>query len=631
MIEEIIRKKRAGGHRYIVGTCREFVELFGYPLPVLPLGDAARGRGEVIQAMLPAELETLIARHMTTLWRVVSGRDRGHAGPGGETEQEVAEYLDRLLRRVLRDDRRLGLLNLFWLAFAKALASSLDTTNVDDATRRARWALWPILSGLFSRVQRRVIDGLDAGDRRMVQFHYGHSYGWGLLESVFHDPFVLMTRDVRAVEPRHAAGQHNPQSSIDGETFATVLELLAERHEQAETAEGREYQRTMERRIAGHQSHLPFPGAEAAERFNPFHPAAVHYHLSREDTGEALAKRKPAMKGVIDRRGGMPAFLDEVDRVLGSLRRTEYLQLLMENVVPVPSHIDEAQFKELFQEGRLFKFSTTLPAANNFRRVVILFADIREFTRTSGMAISERELTERLYDVFDPLVHVVGSLGGTVDKFTGDGMMITFGAVGGLPDPDLQALRCAVAIQEAMSRLRAAGRTEFSMGVAIHAGRVFVADFIHDARTAATTVIGRQVNLAGRLSSARTLSRGTSPEETRTGEENRPTSLADIRASEMDAVFLDHEGGFYNVGVATSGQFLRDLQRAVPMEEARVRGRQVFRFVDDYLQSEVVFHYVGDAAFKGVDETTPVYGISWKRTGADSPAVKGNPAEVVNR
>ncbi len=99
----------------------------------------------------------------------------------------------------------------------------------------------------------------------------------------------------------------------------------------------------------------------------------------------------------------------------------------------------------------------------------------------------------------------------------------------------------------------------------------------------------------------------------------------------MDAVFLDREGGFYNVGVATSGQFLRDLQRSVPMEEATVRGRQVFKFVDDYLRSEVVFHYVGDAAFKGVDETTPVYGISWKRTGANSPAVKGKPAEADNR
>jgi class 3 adenylate cyclase len=619
MIEAIIRKKRAGGHRYVAGSCREFVELFGYPLPVLPVGEANRGKGETIQAMLPAELETLTTRHMAHLWKMVVGKNQAHAGHGDDSEREFSDYLARLLHHILRDDRRLGLLNLFWLAYAKVLAGSLDTSTADEATRRARWRLWPLLSGLFSRTQRRVIESLDPGDRRMVHFHYGHDYGWGVVESLFNDPFALMTRDVRLMDSKHAAGPNNPQATIDGEAFVAVLELLAERHEKAESVDAREYRRSMERRIAGHHAPIQFPGAESMDRISPFHPMVVHYHLSTEDTVDILVKRKPAMKVAIGQRGGWKAFLDEVDRILGSLRRTEYLQLLQESIVPVPSHLDEAQFKELFQEGRLFKFSTGLPAVNNFRRVVILFADIREFTKASGMAISERELTERLYDVFDPLVHVVVSLGGTVDKFTGDGMMVTFGAVGSLPDPDLQALRCAIAIQEAMTRLRAVGRTEFQMGVAIHAGRVFVANFIHDARTAATTVIGRQVNLAGRLSSARTLTPGESSAEDSRSREATPPTLSEIQAATTGAVFLDAEGGFYNVGVATSGQFLMDLRQAVPMEAVKIGGRQGFRFVDRYLRSEVLFHYVGDATFKGVAETTPVYGISWRRDETNAP------------
>ena len=40
------------------------------------------------------------------------------------------------------------------------------------------------------------------------------------------------------------------------------------------------------------------------------------------------------------------------------------------------------------------------------------------------------------------------------------------------------------------------------MGVAIHYGRVYLARFIDDEESVQTTVIGRNVNLAGRLSSA---------------------------------------------------------------------------------------------------------------------------------
>ena len=44
------------------------------------------------------------------------------------------------------------------------------------------------------------------------------------------------------------------------------------------------------------------------------------------------------------------------------------------------------------------------------------------------------------------------------------------------------------------------GKTYFKMGIAIHYGRVYLARFIADEETVQTTVIGRNVNLAGRLS-----------------------------------------------------------------------------------------------------------------------------------
>ena len=48
---------------------------------------------------------------------------------------------------------------------------------------------------------------------------------------------------------------------------------------------------------------------------------------------------------------------------------------------------------------------------------------------------------------------------------------------------------------------REAGRTWFKMGIAIHHGRVYLARFVAGG-TVQATVLGRNVNLAGRLSSA---------------------------------------------------------------------------------------------------------------------------------
>jgi hypothetical protein len=92
--------------------------------------------------------------------------------------------------------------------------------------------------------------------------------------------------------------------------------------------------------------------------------------------------------------------------------------------------------------------------------------------------------------------------GGTVDKFLGDGIMITYGTEHADPLDPLNAVRTAVMCQDTLRILREQGRTYFKMGIAIHYGRVYLARFIADEDSVQTTVIGRNVNLAGRLSSA---------------------------------------------------------------------------------------------------------------------------------
>ena len=122
---------------------------------------------------------------------------------------------------------------------------------------------------------------------------------------------------------------------------------------------------------------------------------------------------------------------------------------------------------------------------NNAVAATVLFLDLRGFTRTSEGQISEGDLTRELYGVFDDFVPIVERFGGTVDKYLGDGMMVTWGTKRADPLDPLNALRTAVLCQESLRRKREAGRTFFKMGVAIHHGRVYLARFIAVPRRAA--------------------------------------------------------------------------------------------------------------------------------------------------
>ena len=62
--------------------------------------------------------------------------------------------------------------------------------------------------------------------------------------------------------------------------------------------------------------------------------------------------------------------------------------------------------------------------ANNAVNATVLFLDLRGFTKTSEGQVSEAELTRELYTVFDAFVPIVRRYG-HVDKFLGDGMMVT--------------------------------------------------------------------------------------------------------------------------------------------------------------------------------------------------------------
>lgn len=146
-----------------------------------------------------------------------------------------------------------------------------------------------------------------------------------------------------------------------------------------------------------------------------------------------------------------------------------------------------------------------LPELKGERRSIsILFADLRNFTAISETKRPE-EVVELISDFFERMVEVVQHNQGMVDKFTGDGMMVMFGA----PVQDLEherhAVISAIEMQEELRRLRAKwqaqGRQGFRMGIGINSGSAVVGNVGSQAHME-YTAMGDTVNLAARLQAA---------------------------------------------------------------------------------------------------------------------------------
>src|ERR1700693_5198975 len=95
---------------------------------------------------------------------------------------------------------------------------------------------------------------------------------------------------------------------------------------------------------------------------------------------------------------------------------------------------------------------TTATTPAEYKQVTVLFADVVH-SMDIAAAVGAERLREIMTELGDRAAVVVQQYGGTVDKFTGDGVMAVFGAPTALEDHAIRACLAAMGVQEEAKRL----------------------------------------------------------------------------------------------------------------------------------------------------------------------------------
>ncbi|MDT5098596.1 MAG: hypothetical protein QOC76_2333 [Mycobacterium sp.] len=145
---------------------------------------------------------------------------------------------------------------------------------------------------------------------------------------------------------------------------------------------------------------------------------------------------------------------------------------------------------------------TQVNRSAEYKQVTVLFADV-----VRSMDIAAAVGPERLREIMAELVDCAGAVvhrySGTVDKFTGDGIMAIFGAPVSLEDHALRACLAALGVQEEAKRLASDVQdrdgVELQLRMGLNSGQVIAGEI--GSRPIGYTAVGEQVGMAQRMES----------------------------------------------------------------------------------------------------------------------------------
>jgi len=174
----------------------------------------------------------------------------------------------------------------------------------------------------------------------------------------------------------------------------------------------------------------------------------------------------------------------------------------------VSTERDRRQIRETF--GRylsddvvteILKSPEGINLTGELRNITVLVSDLRDST-PMGEALEPPVVLSVINRYLDRMINVVMKHGGTIDKFTGDGILVFFGAPQVMADAAKRAVMCALDMQKAMPELNrenaVLGLPELRMGIGINSGQLVVGNIGSEQRKE-YSAIGSAINVAFRV------------------------------------------------------------------------------------------------------------------------------------
>lgn len=200
----------------------------------------------------------------------------------------------------------------------------------------------------------------------------------------------------------------------------------------------------------------------------------------------------------------------EAEKVVALLGTTLILALAVSRArgLLIRTAVEEAAARELSRfldsgaAKRVRMSSTELKAGDGeLKLMAIMFLDLRGFSAAAA-SLPPAQVIALLQEYQSRFVPIIEAAGGSVDKYLGDGILVSFGGgerIGTEAADAFAAVPALIAAGDAWAAERArAGMTPLGVAVAITQGEVVHGVIGHDGRLE-FTVIGEAVNLAAKL------------------------------------------------------------------------------------------------------------------------------------
>ena len=240
--------------------------------------------------------------------------------------------------------------------------------------------------------------------------------------------------------------------------------------------------------------------------------------------------------------------------------------------------------------ANLLENPDNLKLGGEIRKITILTSDLRGFT-----ALSEQLPPEKVVKILNLYLgymsDVINDYEGVIDEFMGDGILVIFGAPNTVANDNHadRAVACAIAMQQAMTQVNIAMRTqgfpEQEMGIGINTGQVVVGN-IGSEKRAKYSVIGGAVNLTFRIESYTTGGQIFISEDTHqdigTINNHRIAiqSKIDVYPKGIKRPITIYDvtgigGDRYNLSLTPEELHLEPLPQTIPIEYVALSGKQI--------------------------------------------------------